>query len=660
MTARRLALSLTISLAVLVLPTAAAQAAGCTGDTWYGPGGSSTEAKSGAWGEASNWSAGLPEGTTQVCITAPGTYTVTLSPYPSTHYAGDVGGAAANLTLGASSGSQTLQIIGEGFGYEGDWYNQTYLDVGGNLTVGADGQIVLDATESNAPHQTGEPHGGSVLLEQDSSGVRNATNTLVNEGKIVAQSSSSKWDEGIASRLFTNRGSLQVASGKLILHNNESETSSGAIGTAAGATLAMTEMSTFTNSGSFENAGSTTFSGYPSHGRWVQGSDAIDGNAIEIQSGGGLEDSATSGAGAFTFGNGDSGYLLGTIPKTQTITLASTTGQCTLFLGNDTLINEGTLHLDVPAGSESNTNVEEGSLVNEGSIYGTVEGTKAKNVIDVALANEPAGTLTSSSGTLFDNRELTNNGSVEIPSGTLLELVAMKFVNGAAGTIAPQIAGPSTFGEIGLRSGAVIEAAGTLAPTLTGGFTPSVGEEFDVVEGAAVHGAFANVLGGFTADYTHESSESPYLGVVYGSSGGGVKTGTTGPGTTTAQAKVDKATAAKGRVSVELTCPTGGGACGKATVKVTITEHLKHGRIVAISAGKHPKSTEKVLVIATGSISLAAGKTATLSLPLNAAGAKLLKKYRKLQALATVSTAGKTLGTQKVTITAAKAHGKHK
>jgi hypothetical protein len=56
MTPRRLVLSLTVSLLALLLPTAVAQAAACSGDTWYGPGGNSSEAKSGEWGLKSNWS----------------------------------------------------------------------------------------------------------------------------------------------------------------------------------------------------------------------------------------------------------------------------------------------------------------------------------------------------------------------------------------------------------------------------------------------------------------------------------------------------------------------------------------------------------------------------------------------------------------------------
>jgi hypothetical protein len=638
MAVRRLALSLTISLAALFGSAAAAQAAGC--DTWYGPAGNSSQAKSGEWGTASNWSTGeAPTPSVPACITVPGTYTVTLQPYPSTHYAGDVGGSAEDLTLGASSGTQTLQVLGEGFDYEGDFYNQTDLGVSFDMTIGTHGVLDLEATEANAGNQAGEPHGGGVLLEQDTSG--QGGHSLVNEGTILARSSSSHWTEGIASREFTNKGNVQLESGALRIHNDEFETNSGTFATAAGTKLTLIEMTSFANSGSFANAGTTIFDGYATHAKWVQGSNPLSGNAIEIESGAGVEDSSSSGGGAFTFIG--SGYMLGTVPKSQTITLTSAGGQDTVFLGNDTLTNEGTLHLDVPAGSENNTNVEEGSIVNRGTIYGTVEGTKAKNVIDVALTNEPGGVLLANSGTLFDNRTLTNNSVVQVAPSAVLEIVATNFVNGPGGVIAPQIASATSFGLVKLYSGGTLEAGGTLAPTLVGGFVPGAGEEFDLLEGP-VKGTFAAISGGFTGDYSHQTAENSYVGVVYGpSTNTGPPPVSTGPAPTTtplAKAKLAKVGASAGRVTVTLSCPAGTLACGKTTVKVVVTEHLK----------KHGRKITKKVVVASASVSLKAGEKATLKLRIDSAGKALLRGRHSLKAVVTISAGGHTLGSKAVTL----------
>jgi hypothetical protein len=644
MTARRFALSLTVSLAALLFSSAgAAQAAGCTGDTWYGPAGNSSQATSGEWGTASNWSAGeAPTPSVPACITVPGTYTVTLQPYPSTHYAGDIGGSAEDLTLGASSGTQTLQVLGEGFGYEGNFLNQTDLGVSFDMTIGAHGVLDLEATEANAGNQAGEPHGGGVLLEQDTSG--QGGHSLVNEGTILARSSSSHWTEGIASREFTNSGHVQLESGSLRIHNDEAEANSGAFSTAAGTKLTLVEMSSFANSGSFANAGATIFDGYATHAKWVQGANALSGNAIEIESGAGVEDSSSSGSGAFTFIG--SGFLLGTVPKTQTITLTSADGQDTVFLANGTLVNEGTLHLDVPTGSENNTNVEEGILVNRGTVYGTVEGAKAKNVIDVPVTNEPGGVVSASSGVLFFNRTLTNNSLVQIAAGAILEIVATTFVNGAAGVIAPQISAASSFGLVKLYSGGTLEAGGTVAPTLVGGFAPSSGEEFDVFEGP-VKGTFAAISGGFTGDYSHQTAENSYVGVVY-EAPPATNTGPpqgTGPAPTTkplAKAKLAKVIVSAGRVTVKLSCPTGTLACGPTTVKVTVTVHLK----------KHGHTITKKVVVASGTVSLKAGETASLKLHINSAGKALLRKHHRLKALATLTQGTSKVASEKVTLRA--------
>jgi hypothetical protein len=635
---RRVVLSLTISLAAVMFGSGVAQAAGC--DTWYGAGGNSSQAKSGEWGTASNWSTGeAPTPSVPACITVPGTYTVTLAPYFEPHYGGDIGGSAEDLTLGASSGTQTLQVLGEGFHYTGNFYNQTDLGISFDMTIGAHGVLDLEATEANAEKQAGEPQGGGVLLEQDTSG--QSAHKLVNEGTILARSSSSHWTEGIASREFTNSGNVQLESGSLRIHNDEAQTNSGTFSTAAGTKLTLVEMTSFVNSGSFANAGTTIFDGYATHAKWVQGSNPLSGNAIELESGAGVEDSSSSGAGAFTFIG--SGYLLGTIPKSQTITLTSAGGQDTVFLANDTLVNEGTLHLDVPAGGENNTNVEEGSLVNRGTVYGTVEGAKAKNVIDVALTNEPGGVVSAGSGTLFDNRTLTNNSLVEVAPGASLEIVATTFVNGTAGVIAPQIAGASSFGLVKLYSGGTLEAGGTVAPTLVGGFTPSSGEEFDVFEGP-VKGSFGAISGGFAADYSHQSAESPYVGVVYGASAIPI----TAPGPApapakpVAKAKLGKVTVKAGHVVVKLSCPTGSLACGPTTVKVTVTVHVK----------KHGRTVTKKIVVASGTVSLKAGQKATLKLRISSAGKALLRKHHSLKALATLTHGTSKVASERVTLKA--------
>jgi hypothetical protein len=648
MTAKRIALSLTVSLVALLCFAGVAQAAGCTGDTWYGPhNGVPTEGTSGAWGDASDWSAGVPSGNTQVCITLPGTYTVSLKPYFGSNNRVDLA-SAENLTLGAGSGTQTLRVIGENWNALGDQENQTGLFVGYGMRIAPGGVLSLDAGEGVSEGGTGAPAGGNAFVEQDV--LNQPGHPFINEGTIVAERNSSKWTDWMHIHSLANHGSLQVTS-PLRLDSEESSSNTGSIGVAAGASVKMYNLVSFTNEGPVSNNGTLLLSGYTGDGKWIQGPSGS-------VSGAGVEDTSSSGAGAFTFIG--SGSLLGTVPKSQTITLTSAGGQDTLYLGNGTLVNEGTLHLDVPAGSENNTNVEEGSLVNRGTISGTVEGTHAKNVIDVALENEPGGVVSASSGTLFDNRTLTNNSLIQVAPSAILEIVATTFVNGSAGVIAPQIAAASSFGLVKLYSNGTLEAGGTVAPTPVGGFTPSVGEEFDVFEGP-VKGSFAAISGGFSADYSHQTAENSYVGVVYGAASTG-STGTTGnPGTTTTATTttsyptVSAIKSAKGNLTVTLSCPAGGGSCATANILATVTEHLKGSKLTAITAAakskkKKSKTTTKQVAIASSGATLAAGATKTITLALNATGKKLLAKYGKLSTIVTITVDGKVIASGKQTL----------
>jgi hypothetical protein len=91
---------------------AAADAQACS-DSWTSP-------VSGSWGDGANWSTGKsPESADDACITQPGTYTVTLSPYTPQEVNARFGGGdtVASLTpgAGAGTGTETLDIAGQSF-----------------------------------------------------------------------------------------------------------------------------------------------------------------------------------------------------------------------------------------------------------------------------------------------------------------------------------------------------------------------------------------------------------------------------------------------------------------------------------------------------------------------------------------------------------------
>ena len=73
---------------------------------------------SGLWGVPSNWSTGqIPGNSDDVCITLPGTYTVTLAPWSiGTADPNNNGAGVEAITIGASggSGTETLDVVGQG------------------------------------------------------------------------------------------------------------------------------------------------------------------------------------------------------------------------------------------------------------------------------------------------------------------------------------------------------------------------------------------------------------------------------------------------------------------------------------------------------------------------------------------------------------------
>jgi VCBS repeat-containing protein len=116
------------------------------------------------------------------------------------------------------------------------------------------------------------------------------------------------------------------------------------------------------------------------------------------------------------------------------------------------------------------------------------------------------------------------------------------------------------------------------------------------------------------------------------------------------------------KVTVKLSCPAGGAACAKVSLKATVKEHLKGHKITAVTASGKPKKTHtKQVVVASGSATLSAGAARTFTLTLNATGRALLARFGKLTVLVTISSGDKTIHTVTVTVhKAAKAKKKKK
>lgn len=633
-------------------------------DNDYCPTGSTTTydgPTNGTWGTGSpstttNWSQGLPDDNCQAVIPAGDTVTLTTTPGQGSEgtYAG---GSAQGLTL---DGGATLIVEGvSSQGEQGNPSNSTGLQIGSyGLTIDQGATLDLEATDDISPFtgdSSGEASGGSVQLYGDGS----ATASIDNAGTVNASSSDSSYGESIAwTGNLTNTGTLNVISGTLtaqgqdypMLFNN-----TGSVNVSSGATYSSDagDGSSFNNDGTFANQGTATF--YTSGSMyWAQTGGSETGNPIDLTGGMGLEDSA--GSGSFAYTNCAGGFLSGTVPANQTISVVGGCSGTSLYLGTrnstNTVVNDGTLILDAPSGANgSDAIIQGGELENNGILESTVGGglPLANQLLDT-LDNESGGKVTLSGGELAQTAgtATTNNGSVTVGPGATWLVQAGSFTN--AGSVAVGISSPADLGQFNLTTGAKFDAGGALAPTLDSGYAPAAGTEFEVLlyNGGSVSGTFAAVSDGFTADYSKETASPGYVGVVYG---GSASTGAAKP-----SAKALKGGAAE--IKATLSCAQSAKSCLKYSITATITEHLKGGKLTAVSARASNKKTKKkattkVVKVATYTGSVSAGKSKTITIKLNGAGDALLKRFGKLKVSVTISAGGEKLASATVTVTRA-------
>ncbi len=525
------------ALAVSYAGGATAHATGACTDSW-------ATATSGSWATASAWSANrVPLPTDDVCITVAGTYTVTLAPI------GSAGGQTVNLlTLGGGSGTQTLDVVGaSSVSTSNETQNTTALALTSGGSISATGSLLLDATAGGTPTQGGAVGGDAVLISYKA---------LTNAGHIQTQVEDKSWQVYFSGTLVNSHsGSLTVASGSFSLPSPSTSgfgganvfavTNAGSLTVARGATMAMAgglgSSGSFANSGTIKDLGTllATTSGGPM--AWTE-SGSEQGEPVILENGASLADS--KGPGQFLF-NQASGYLTGTIPATQTITVRgnnySYQGEeyyTTILTLNNAqskaraVVNRGTVILDSPGHGQKSggsAGLTAGTLLNYGRVIATVEDSSFSNSLKVGLVNEHSGTVTVKSGQLQQTgtTPTTNHGLVTVAPGALWVLdEGSTFTNARNGTVAVQIASKVKLGAFQLSApccagAGKMTAGGTLAPKLLRHYRPAAGSSFELFQlvGGQFAGTFSMVSGGFRGDYSHETATPAYAGVILGAAG---------------------------------------------------------------------------------------------------------------------------------------------
>ncbi len=521
-------------LGVVAIPAAAAQTparshgAGCT-DTWKA-------AVSGLWGVPANWSTGqIPGNTDDVCITLPGTYTVTLAPWSiGTADPNNNGASVAAITIGTSGGGgiETLDIVGQGStSNSNEQLSTVFLNVGATSTITSHGNLVLDSTGAGTKPPLGTPPGGAAAV---------GGGEFLNYGTIETETQSpndklANFVQLEATLVNQPHASVHDLSGQL---QEDAITSYGKFSVAAGASMSLIPLqvdyggpASFANYGTLVNHGSIT--AYQTAGAvtWTQAGGPITGNEVVLGGGAILLDK--SGAAQF-FVDSISAQVKGTIPPGQKITVVGEAynyrgdnyNGTSLGLDASTVVNDGTIVLEAQ-GSGSKTGgpavVNNGILVNKGTILAEVKDPSWPVQYEAGLANMHSGTLSVTGGEFEDNAPAaaTNEGTVKVGSGALYLLESgAAFTNKSDGTIVPEISSPKRFGQFEMVSpccagpGRFI-AGGSLDPVVGGHLPANTDLPLFLISGGDFEGTFAHLAKPFTADYTHETGTPAFVGAVY-------------------------------------------------------------------------------------------------------------------------------------------------
>ena len=531
---------------VLLMP-GAASAATCT-KTWI--------AGVGSWGVASNWSpAGVPTSSDSVCITNPGTYTVTMAPTDS--------GAVASLTLGAPTaggGTQTLSVVGQS-------------NLSGSSTTHQTVLILLFRRRDHAerpadPRRDGERH-YKRRLDGRQRGARSWT--ITNAGEIVTQVEDSQWGTTLGPGTITNTGAIVDASG--VSTTTATMINEGGVDVASGATD--TIGASFANAGATANGGVTTVEQQSSTPiAWRAGGSEY-GNPIELREGATLVDSGRRWS--VRVRRRRRWHHRHRSPPAD-VTVRGEANDTTVSLA--AALRRDRSRRSDPRGAR------EWDLKRRNNAPHRRRARQLREARRDRLGRVPGRTISRFRSRTNRVESLTSTVACSTTAQRSPTPVPPRMAPGAQwaltrvralsnesnGELEPDVNGPSSYGTVDLTGGK-LTAGGTLAPFLVEGYVPTANAEFRVIalSGGTFSGSFSKVLDGFTADYSRESSTPAFVGATYHKSSTPPP-----PPPKKAVLRVGPVKGGRGGVTVQLSC-SGSGTCAAATIVVT----AKHGRVVA-------------------------------------------------------------------------------
>ncbi|HUB36605.1 MAG TPA: hypothetical protein VL972_07250, partial [Solirubrobacteraceae bacterium] len=383
---------------IAALAPSAAHAASCE-DSW-------AKAEAGSWNVAANWSKkAVPVAGEEVCITAAGTYTVLLD---------EVNPSIKSLTLGGSSGTQTLAVDST-CSNSGETLTTT-----AGLNVEAHGALTLGNADScayNVYLKSAVTNLGSITAEKANGGQRQFQGNLTNEGTLHIETPASGTPAAFngAKAALTNEGAIDLSAGSELLASDEST-----ITDAAGGSIAA-------ESGAYV---------FMQGGTFTQGAGKTSGEPVYVESGA----IVYTGSGASTIATRGASTLSGNISAGQKLELQSTCSQSSEQLSvAASLSSAGTITMENSGSCGYNTDlsIAEGqTLTSTGTISAEVDA-GGKRQIQGNLVN--GGALDVNQTVEFDGKApslLTNEGTIDLATGERLYIYNGSSLTNAAGTIA--------------------------------------------------------------------------------------------------------------------------------------------------------------------------------------------------------------------------------
>jgi len=419
-----------------------AHAAGCT-DSW-------TNTAGGSWFEGANWSTKAPpKESEEACITAAGTYTVTMAQNSE-------GVTVKSLTIGGASGTQTLVVA-------------STCNANAKLTTTSGLAI--------------EAHGALTMTK--SGGCNNnvrLVGTLTNAGTLTSEGA-----EGTGRRFLegsvTNKGTLQVSSSTELAGKGATLTNEGTLNVATGVALfGANETAVVNASGSINGTGSGVVAMEPGSS-FTQGGGTTTGSKPVV-----VRDAALhyTGSGASVIAqHGEGGTLSGNLSSGQSLAIESTCGEHAKSTAAASFSSGGSITLTKMETCNNNARLViggGGTLVNTGTITSEAASGTGRRFIEGNLTNK--GTLAIDVITEYDatSATLTNEGAIDVAAAQAL-VVSNKgaVVDGSGGSIVAgagatvQLEPGTSFTQgAGITSGATPVIVRDAALTYTGAGASSI------------------------------------------------------------------------------------------------------------------------------------------------------------------------------------------